>query len=193
MEGAARAHWKWTALARAISVKTRSSFSPPPPSLIGAFLQGQAGRTWRGRENSAAAAMEAQNCDVLLREMQHRVKNNFQIILASIAIQKRRYSAGDADRALDHIASRINAIPLAHDQLAPREEGQIVKLSNYLRALCLSIKQQAEGIEVEVQADELELSIERAVPLGLILNEIATNSIKHAFGLGRRWEELPSD
>ena len=126
--------------------------------------------------------MEAQNRDVLLREMQHRVKNNFQIILASIAIQKRRYSAGDAQRALDHIASRINAISLAHDQLAPREEGQIVKLSDYLRALCLSIKQQAEGIEVEVQADELELSIERAVPLGLILNEIATNSIKHAFG-----------
>ena len=150
-------------------------------SLIGAFLQGQAGEPGEAAK-LAAAAMEAQNRDVLLREMQHRVKNNFQIILASIAIQKRRYSAGDAHRALDHIASRINAISLAHDQLAPREEGQIVKLSNYLRALCLSIKQQAEGIEVEVQADELELSIERAVPLGLILNEIATNSIKHAFG-----------
>ena len=67
-------------------------------------------------------------------------------------------------------------------QLAPREKGQRVKLSDYLRALCLSIKQQAEGIEVEVHADELELSIDRAVPLGLILNEIATNSIKHAFG-----------
>ena len=127
-------------------------------------------------------ALEAQKRDVLLREMQHRVKNNFQIILASIAIQKRRYSTGDAHRALDHIASRINAISLAHDQLALREEGQIVNLSDYLRALCLSIKQQAEGIEVDVQADELELSIDRAVPLGLILNEIATNSIKHAFG-----------
>src|SRR3954454_24589019 len=60
--------------------------------------------------------------------------------------------------------------------------GSPVNLSDYLRALCLSIKQQAEGIEVDVQADELELSIDRAVPLGLILNEIATNSIKHAFG-----------
>jgi hypothetical protein len=97
--------------------------------------------------------------------MQHRVKNNFQIILASIAIQKRRNSASDAHRALDHIASRINAISLVHDQLAPREEGQIVNLSDYLRALCLSIKKQAEEIEVDVQADELELSIDRAVPL----------------------------
>src|SRR3954468_16094702 len=114
--------------------------------------------------------------------MQHRVKNNFQIILASIAIQKRRDSTGDAHRALHHIAIRIHAISLAHDQLALREEGQTVNLSDYLRALCLSIRQQAEGIEVDVQADELDLSIDRAVPLGLILNEIATNSIKHAFG-----------
>jgi two-component sensor histidine kinase len=150
-------------------------------ALIGAFLQSHQGEPSEAAR-LATAAMEAQHRDVLLREMQHRVKNSFQIILASIAIQKRRYSVGDAHRALDHIASRINAISLAHDQLAPREEGQIVKLSDYLRALCLSIKQQAEGIEVEVHADELELSIDRAVPLGLILNEIATNSIKHAFG-----------
>jgi two-component sensor histidine kinase len=150
-------------------------------ALIGAFLQGHSGEPSEAAR-LATAAMQAQNRDVLLREMQHRVKNNFQIILASIAIQKRRYPAGDAQRALDHIASRINAISLAHDQLTPREEGQVVNLSDYLRALCLSIKQQAEGIEVDVQADELELSIDRAVPLGLILNEIATNSIKHAFG-----------
>jgi len=150
-------------------------------ALMGAFLQGH-NQEPSEAARLAAEALEAQKRDVLLREMQHRVKNNFQIILASIAIQKRRYSTGDVHRALDHIASRINAISLAHDQLAPREEGQIVNLSDYLRALCLSIKQQAEGIEVDVQADELELSIDRAVPLGLILNEIATNSIKHAFG-----------
>jgi two-component sensor histidine kinase len=150
-------------------------------ALIRAFLQSHRGELSE-TARLAAAAMQAQSRDVLLRELQHRVKNSFQIILASIAIQKRRYAAGDAQRALDHIASRINAISLAHDQLAPHEKGQIVKLSDYLRALCLSIKQQTEGIEIEVEADELELSIERAVPLGLIVNEIATNSIKHAFG-----------
>jgi two-component sensor histidine kinase len=150
-------------------------------ALIGAFLKNHGGEPSEAAR-LAAIAMQAQNREVLLREMQHRVKNNFQIVLASIAIQKRRYPAGDTQRALDHIASRINAISLAHDQLAPGEKGQIVKLSDYLRALCQAIKQQAEGIDLEVQADELELSIDRAVPLGLILNEIVTNSIKHAFG-----------
>jgi two-component sensor histidine kinase len=148
--------------------------------LIAAFLQGQGVRPDEAAR--LAAVTEAQYREVLLREMQHRVKNNFQLILASISIQKRRHSAGDAHRALDHVASRINAISLAHDQLAPRHDGKVVKMSDYVRALCLSIGQQTEGIEIDAEADELELIIDRAVPVGLIINEVTTNSIKHAFG-----------
>jgi two-component system, sensor histidine kinase PdtaS len=129
-----------------------------------------------------AAAAEAQRREILLREMQHRVKNNFQLVLSSISIQKRRSQGAEVHRALDHVASRINAISLAHDQLAPRDEGQTVRLSDYIRALCSAIRQQIEDVEIEVQSDELELSIDRALPVGLILNETAMNSIKHAFG-----------
>jgi two-component sensor histidine kinase len=114
--------------------------------------------------------------------MQHRVKNNFQLVLSSISIQKRRSQGTEVHHALDHVASRINAISLAHDQLAPRHEGQTVRLSDYIRALCSAIRQQIEDIEVDVESDELELSIDRALPVGLILNETAMNSIKHAFG-----------
>ena len=127
-------------------------------------------------------AVSSTNRDVLLRELQHRVKNNFQLILSSIFIQKRRNQNKEVHRALDHVASRINAISLAHDQLAVADSGQLVKLPNYLRALSLSIRDQVENVEVSVEADEIELAIDRAVPLGLILNEAATNSIKHAFG-----------
>jgi two-component system, sensor histidine kinase PdtaS len=129
-----------------------------------------------------AAVAEAQKGKILLREMQHRVKNNFQLVLSSISIQKRRYHDAEAHRALDHVANRINAISLAHDQLAPRQEGQIVRLSYYIRALCSAIRQQVEEVEIDVECDELELGIDRALPVGLILNETAMNSIKHAFG-----------
>jgi two-component sensor histidine kinase len=129
-----------------------------------------------------AAVAEAQKGEILLREMQHRVKNNFQLVLSSISIQKRRYHDAEAHRALDHVASRINAISLAHDQLAPRQEGQIVRLSYYIRSLCSAIRQQVEEVEIDVECDELELGIDRALPVGLILNETAMNSIKHAFG-----------
>jgi two-component sensor histidine kinase len=158
-----------------------TEFLTAAAALIGAFLHRQSAQPDEAAQ-LGAAANEAQKRDLLLGEMQHRVKNNFQLILASISIQKRRHSSEEAHRALDHVASRINAISLAHDQLAPRHDGQIVRLSDYIRALCSSIRQQTESIEIDVDCDELELSIDRAVPLGLILNEIATNSIKHAFG-----------
>jgi len=158
-----------------------TDFMMAAAALIGAFVQRYSAEPDEAVRLIAAAA-EAQRRDVLLREMQHRVKNNFQLILASISIQKRRYSGGEVHRALDHVASRINAISLAHDQLASRQDGQIVRLSDYINALCVSIRQQTEAIEIDVECDELELSIDRAVPLGLILNEAATNSIKHAFG-----------
>jgi two-component sensor histidine kinase len=133
-------------------------------------------------EQLATVMLEAQHRQTLLSELEHRVKNSFQLILGSITLQKRRYADGDVHLALDHVAERINAISLAHDQLAPRDGGQIVKMPDYLRALCQSIRRQVEGIEIEVTADEIQLSVDRAVALGLILNEAATNSVKHAFG-----------
>jgi two-component system, sensor histidine kinase PdtaS len=149
-------------------------------ALIGAFLQRHHSHV--AEAERILARTQAEIREILLREMQHRVKNNFQLILSSIAIQKRRHRGADVHRALDHINSRINAISLAHDQLAPRDRSQVVKLSDYIRALSESIRQQTDTISIDVETDELELPIERAVPLGLILNEAATNSIKHAFG-----------
>ena len=115
--------------------------------------------------------MEAQNRDVLLREMQHRVKNSFQIILASIAIQKRRYSTEDAFRRWIMSPTASTQYSSAHDQLAPREEGHRSSSSFpiiFVRSVFLIVKQQAEGIDFDVQADQLELSIDRAVPLFLL-------------------------
>ena len=156
-----------------------TDFLTAAAALIGTVLRHSA-RPEEARLMAAAA--EAQRREILLREMQHRVKNNFQLVLSSISIQKRRSQGAEVHRALDHVASRINAISLAHDQLAPRHEGQTVRLSDYIRALCSAIRQQIEDVEVDVESDELELSIDRALPVGLILNEIAMNSIKHAFG-----------
>jgi two-component system, sensor histidine kinase PdtaS len=133
-------------------------------------------------EATAVIAARTQARDVLLREMQHRVKNNFQLILASIEMQKRRFEEPEVRRVLDHVSNRINAISLAHDQLAPRQDIHAVDVASYLRALCTSIEAQVENVAVELEADEIELAIDRAVPLGLILNEAATNAVKHAFG-----------
>jgi two-component sensor histidine kinase len=135
-------------------------------------------------QSTAAAIGQVEEREVLLREMQHRVKNNFQLILASIAIQKRRFESAEVHRVLEHVANRVNAISLAHDQLSPGQDLRAVNVANYLRALCASLQAQVENATIEINADEVELAMERAVPLGLILNEAVMNSVKHAFGTG---------
>jgi two-component system, sensor histidine kinase PdtaS len=157
-----------------------TDFLTAAAALIGAVLRHYS----RPDEDSRllVAAAEAQKREVLLREMQHRVKNNFQLGLSSISLQKRRHQGKEVHRALDHVASRINAISLAHDQLRPRHEGQTIGLSAYIGALRSAIRQKVEEVEIDVECDELQLSIDRALPVGLILNEAAMNSIKHAFG-----------
>jgi two-component system, sensor histidine kinase PdtaS len=157
-----------------------TDFLTAAAALIGTVLRHNAQPGEEARLMAAAA--EAQKREILLREMQHRVKNNFQLVLSSISIQRRRHQIPEVHRVLDHVAGRINAISLAHDQLGPRHEGQTVRLSYYIHALCSAIRQQVEDVEVDVECDELELSIDRALPVGLILNETAMNSIKHAFG-----------
>jgi two-component system, sensor histidine kinase PdtaS len=157
-----------------------TDFLTAAAALIGTVLRHNAQQGEEARLMAAAA--EAQKREILLREMQHRVKNNFQLVLSSISIQRRRHQIPEVHRVLDHVAGRINAISLAHDQLGPRHEGQTVRLSYYIHALCSAIRQQVEDVEVDVECDELELSIDRALPVGLILNETAMNSIKHAFG-----------
>ena len=158
-----------------------SEFMTAAAAIIGAALQRQKAE----RAEAAAvvaAATDSREHDVLLREMQHRVKNNFQLIIASVTMQKRRVGTEEAKAVLDRIAERINAISVAHDQLAPGQGGKMVNAASYLAALCSSIAQQVDRVAIEVRADELFITIDRAVPLGLILNEVATNSIKHAFG-----------
>jgi two-component sensor histidine kinase len=148
--------------------------------IVGSTLQKRAAARAETAARGATAMMEANHQDLLLRELQHRVKNNFQFILASIAIQRRRFKGAETRRALTHVESRIHAISLAHDQLEPRQ-GQAIRLDSYLRALCDSLEQQSESITIELGLDEIDLAIDRAVPVGLILNELVTNSIKYAF------------
>jgi two-component sensor histidine kinase len=116
-----------------------------------------------------AAVAAAQNGEILLREMQHRVKNNFQLVLSSISIQKQRYRGDEVHRALDHVASRIHAISLALFSLLL---GKMSKLSGFrinVRALCSAIRNQVDKVDIDVECDELELSIDRALPVGLSL------------------------
>jgi two-component sensor histidine kinase len=120
--------------------------------------------------------------DLMLREMQHRVKNNFQIILGMVQLRKPSLRTQSGRDAMDQIANGIMAMSLAHDQLSPSRTGEMLELGAYLKALTAAFVATMERILIEVKSDEVHVTIEQALPLGLIVNELITNSIKHAFG-----------
>jgi two-component sensor histidine kinase/putative methionine-R-sulfoxide reductase with GAF domain len=144
------------------------------------------------RENAQSDAVEAMaensrrelRAEVLLRELQHRVKNNFQIILAFLGLQQRQAETDEARQRIGRVMDRVFAIGLAHDQLSLREGDNRVDFADYLRALCANIDPGRRDIVIHVMADRAVLPLDRAVPAGLVVNELVTNSVKYAFGEG---------
>jgi two-component sensor histidine kinase len=113
--------------------------------------------------------------------MQHRVKNYFQLILAMVAVERPKLPTEEGRAIMSKIAERIMAVSLANDQLRPGQANQAVSISTYLRALCTSLDSQRDGVSISVKADEITMPSDRAVPVGLIVNELVTNSLKYAF------------
>jgi two-component sensor histidine kinase/putative methionine-R-sulfoxide reductase with GAF domain len=134
-------------------------------------------------EAAAETSRRDARADVLLRELQHRVKNNFQVIIGFLTLQRRLASTDDARERISSVMERVFAIALAHDQLAMQQGGgSSVDFADYLRALCANIDPARPGVAIEVKSEEAVLPLDRVVPAGLVVNELVTNSIKYAFG-----------
>jgi two-component sensor histidine kinase len=114
--------------------------------------------------------------------MQHRVKNNFQTIISLIQVRKQSLPGSQGRELAEKVTNAIIAMSMAHEQLSPTRTGEVVALNVYLQALVTSFAVTADAISIEVVSDDIDVSIEQAVPIGLIMNELLTNSIKHAFG-----------
>jgi two-component sensor histidine kinase len=121
--------------------------------------------------------------DVLLSEIHHRVKNNLQLVSSMLALQAR--SAGhEAHDALLEGQRRIDSIALVHEHLYGSRNLAAVNLARYVEALIPSLCRAsvaAERVEVSMDLEDVELEAERAIPCGLVVSELVTNALKHAF------------
>jgi len=122
-----------------------------------------------------------------LREIDHRTTNNYQTVLALIHMQAQRSNGAELQDALHQIADRIGAIAKASEKLAMQSADlESVRLDDYLCELCGHIEQGLSRDEVEVDCDVMPCTVgpDRAVALSIIVNELVTNSLKHAFADG---------
>lgn len=119
--------------------------------------------------------------DTIVSELRHRLKNNLQMIVSFLTIRTRDLPP-EVHQRLNEVIGRIHAVALAHDLLSVSGKVSSVNFDDYLRSLCAHLVPQWSETKVEIEAQRVSIPVDRAVPVGLIVNELVTNSIKYAFG-----------
>jgi two-component sensor histidine kinase len=122
-----------------------------------------------------------------LKEMDHRTKNNFQIVTSLLTLQANRSASEEVKAALNEAAERLKAVAAVYDALAPSSQGlAAVRLQDQLQEICDQIRRgiMPEGISLSTELEPIVVPHESAVAIGIIVNELVTNACKHAFGDG---------
>ncbi len=123
--------------------------------------------------------------DTLLREIHHRVKNNLQVVSSLLRLQTRSTSDEQAKDALNESQTRVESMSLIHQNLYQKENLTGIKMKDYLEKLTNNLfstyKINEDQVSLKLEIQDLNLDIETVVPLGLIINELVTNSLKYAF------------
>jgi PAS domain S-box-containing protein len=123
----------------------------------------------------------------LTNEISHRIKNNLQVIVGLIAYEA-KWTAAPCVQGYKTMQARIGAIAQLYDLISQTSRGRTVAVDAYLREIAktmsASLLGNTSGIDIEVKAEPVEIDPDRAVPFGLLVNELTTNAIKHAFPNG---------
>jgi len=123
--------------------------------------------------------------DILLRELSHRTKNNMQVIVGLLALQMSKSEDAHLSAALENAQHRIRAMALVHEKLYQSGSVSTLNMKEYLKDLVGSLLKAHQGVRGRVSAtlelEEIHLSLDEALPCGLIVNELVSNSLKHAF------------
>ncbi len=123
--------------------------------------------------------------DSLLKEIHHRVKNNLQMVSSLLSLQTKNTRSKAAIVALEEGKSRVKAMALIHQKLYQNDDLSVIEMQGYIESLVNSVqsvyKKGGHNINITIDAEGTELDIDRAIPFGLILNELVSNSFKYAF------------
>jgi two-component sensor histidine kinase len=123
--------------------------------------------------------------EILLKEVHHRVKNNLNVVLSLLNLQEHRIrNKADALEAFQESRNRVHAMALVHEKLYQSSDLSRVDVQEYAKSLAsrlLSVHGLQNSVSIDIRIERLFLDINTAIPIGLILNELITNAMKHAF------------
>ena len=123
--------------------------------------------------------------EVLLKEIHHRVKNNMQVISSLVALQAERLPDAAMRAVLQDVTHRVRSMALVHEKLYQSADMARVEFAEYAQSLLNYLWRAhgtaASGVRLALDLEPVPLSVNAAVPCGLILNELVSNALKHAF------------
>jgi len=154
---------------------------------------------WRRREREHLFAMGRRNAaldaalagkELLLQEVHHRVKNNLQMVGSLLRMQGRSISDAAAREAVRDSQDRVQSMALIHQDLYLEDDPRGIGLKHYVERLAGGLLK-SHGIvpgriDLRVEVEDIRLDVDTAIPIGLILNELIVNALKHAFPNGRQ-------
>jgi two-component sensor histidine kinase len=143
----------------------------------------------RGRLNELRSAIAER--DLLSRELQHRVRNNLQVVLQLLHKQSRQATDEGAKRGFESVAQRVMTLAQVHDHLLATGVSRTTDVGAYLKSLCSALEafhsETTSDVKLACDIDPVTLDIERTTTLGLIVSELVANAYEHAFaGKGGR-------
>jgi len=137
---------------------------------------------------------------VLLKEIHHRVKNNLQVISSLLNLQSRYIKDKQALEMCRESQNRIKSMAFVHEKLYQSKDVARIDLTGYIRELATNLCRlygvNSNAVAVKINIEDISLGVDLAVPLGLIINELISNSLKYAFPKGKKGEiriDLRSD
>ncbi len=146
-------------------------------------------------EDELRALLKEKN--VLIQEIHHRVKNNMQIIMSLTSLQERNVKDAEALKALRESQNRISAMALVHEKLYQSSNLADISVRDYVQSLAGNLFHSyldgTKHIELVVSIGDVSMDLDTLIPCGLIINELVTNALKHAFretDKGKLWVEM---
>jgi len=176
-------------LSSVVDITERKRADHERENLLGQLRTLNADLELRVTERTAELSATLREREVLLQEIHHRVKNNLQVISSLINMQVRQLEDSPSRGALEECQTRVQAIALIHEKLYQSQDYSRVPFSDYARSLVGNVFS-ATGVSpntiaLKLAMEDLSLGVDKAIPCGLILNELITNALKHAFPKSR--------